>query len=99
MIYHVGPYCVTLMPDDTVAATAFDEPLTEDESNWRLPPTKVKGLLKHMTTGKGGTIVLVTVEDMEIIHFIKRGHKYGFSYALNLDVPYFSEWGDSGIVR
>ena len=96
MIYHVGDYCVTLIGDE-VAATRFSEPLTEDESQWAVPPHEVKGLGKHVR--KGVAVVLVTLDDMDIINFVQKGHRYGYGYSLNVQEPAFSEWGDTGIIR
>lgn len=97
MIANVGNYCVTVIGDE-IAVTDVTKPVDlEDYRTYTLPPTVVSGLAKFLAWKKGIGIKMVQVEDMTIIYLIRKGTTYGESYAINLTVPYFSEYGDCGL--
>lgn len=94
-LVQIGPYDMVIM-GDTVSVTDSRLPLdVDDQSSWVLPETRVEGLAKHIA--KGVAYKLCAVEDMEVIYIIQRGERYGWSYAINLSEPIFSEWGSCGI--
>lgn len=97
-IVNVGNFCVTYL-DGKIAVTDVQEPLYEDESKWLFPPQKISGFEKFVAWKRGIAVCSTKIEDMDVIYFIRKGTKYGESYALNLTVPYFSEYGDSGHYR
>lgn len=97
-ITNVGNFCVTWV-DGKLAVTDVREPLYDDESKWLFPPQRIDGFDKFVAWKQGIAVCSTEFDGMDIIYFIRKGTKYGESYALNLTVPYFSEYGDSGIVR
>ena len=97
MLAQVGPYVVSIIGNE-VSVTNRNKPVDlEDYSTYDVPPTKVEGLAKFLSWKKGIGVKLVQVEDMHIIYLIRRGTRYGTSYAINVTEPLFSEYGDCGL--
>lgn len=97
-VANVGKYCVSIAGDEIGITDVTQKIDLEDTSQYTFFG-EVSGFSKFCNWKKGIAITLANVEDMEVIYFIRKGTRYGESYALNLTEPLFSEYGDCGIVR
>ena len=97
-VANVGKYCVSIAGDEIGITDVTQKIDLEDTSQYTFFG-EVSGFSKFCNWKKGIAITLAKVEDMEVIYFIRKGTRYGESYALNLTEPLFSEYGDCGIVR
>lgn len=100
-VANVGKYCVSVIGDEigVTDVTKEIDLIDLDDTSQYIFFGNVSGFSKFCNWKKGIAITLAKVEDMEVIYFIRKGTRYGESYALNLTEPLFSEYGDCGIVR
>ena len=99
MIVNVGPYCVTTIGDEIAVTDVNNRNINLEDTDTYTYFGKVAGFAKFCAWPKGIAVVLTKVEDMRIINFVRKGTRWGEGYSLNLTVPYFSEYGDTGLVR